>query len=559
MDRRKFFGTLAGGLVAAPFVARTEGQEAARPLQPPSRAGNAATGMLRPTGDAIRAPLRSVVFKRGVPQRISLASQLPGADRYSGGYFDQTTGYKSYFDNLYGVWFDAITLELVYDGRDPDPFKTAANPNPQYFVGVENGPYNSHWQWPATPLPIPLPKAGISQALANGNKHTAPVYCPRDKHVHIFGGDFSTSGLVGGGQNGRPVMWDWDPIANTWRLDYRPPHGMAGDVIPLSPDLMGMCWLPDQEVFFIAWGVSRPGFPNAAAWKADGGVANALPADNAESDPTKLPCFIFDPKLARPRFLLAGVGIDWAQNDVRQIEYDPVSKRVYGLRVYNDRVRVHYLDVSTLGSATPSLAWRHVDVPTVAGHSYAIPGQWKINVDEAGRRLFWFDARRPALMAITLSGHPEGEFKMQVVTELPAPAGSIVDAAMGLTASIPAAWIPEHRSIVVMWEPLWHQVGPNTASLTINVDTGVVSQGPRFPNMDGGRKQPWFPGEMVWYPPTQELLVYGFMYSGEEARNDIALSGMPQTNWRYKWIDGPDTSHPVSAWTFFRIDSVAVK
>ena len=545
--------------MAGPLVAQTEAQETIRHLGDPGRGEAMATGAPHPTGSAIREPLPAVVFGKGVAQRMSLESQLPRGDRYNGGYFDQTLGYKSVFDNLYGVWFDAIKLELVYDGRDPDPLKKAANPNPQYFVGVENGPYNSHWQWPPTPLPIPQTKAGVSQALANANKHTAPVYCPRDNHVHIFGGDFSTFGIIGGGQNGRPVMWDWDPIANTWRLDYRPPHGMPGDVIPLSPDIMGMCWLPEQEVFFIAWGESRPGFGNDAAWKADGGVAHALPTDNMESDSTKLPCFIFDPKLARPRFLLAGVGTDWAQNDVRQIEYDPVSKRVYGLRVYSDLVRVHYLDVSTLGTAAPSLAWQRVDVPTVAGHTYAVPGQWKINVDETGRRLFWFDARHPALMAITLPGHPAGEMKMQVVAELPAPAGNLVTAAMGTTASIPAAWIPEHRSIVVMWEPLWHQVGPNTTSLTINVDTGGVSQGPRFPNLDGGRNQPWYPGEMVWYPPTQELLVYGFMYWGDDTRNDIALAGVPQTNWRYKWVDGPDASHPVSAWTFFRIDSVAVK
>ena len=282
------------------------------------------------------------------------------------------------------------------------------------------------------------------------------------------------------------------------------------------------------------------GFSDDAQWKAQGGVADAYPQGlatqgrgSAETDPTRMPCFLFDPKLQRPRFLLAGVGIDWAQNDVRQIAYDPSSKRVYGIRVLADGVRIHWLDVSTLGSPTPRLAWDHADLPSIPGHAQMLPGQFNINVDVTGRRLLWFDARHPALMAVTLPGHAEGEHKVHAVAELPAPAGDLTVASMGLTASIPVAWVPEHRSIVVMWEPLWHQIGPDSASFTINVDTGAVSQGPRFPNLDR-RSQPWFPGEMVWYPPTQELIVYGFMWWGDDVRNDIATAGVPQTNWRYK-------------------------
>ena len=46
--------------------------------------------------------LPAVAFRKGVAQRVSLASKVPRGDRYSGGYFDRTTGYKSYLDNLPG-------------------------------------------------------------------------------------------------------------------------------------------------------------------------------------------------------------------------------------------------------------------------------------------------------------------------------------------------------------------------------------------------------------------------------------------------------------------------
>jgi hypothetical protein len=93
------------------------------------------------------------------------------------------------------------------------------------------------------------------------------------------------------------------------------------------------------------------------------------------------------------------------------------------------------------------------------------------------------DARTPAILAFTLPGHPLGEGKVQLVARMPVV--DLTTAAMGATASIASAWIPEHRSLVIFWEPLWHQVGPYTASLTIDVDTGAITAGPRWPNYDG--------------------------------------------------------------------------
>ena len=95
MDRRKFIGAVAGGLVAGPLVAPTEAQETH--LGDPGGSGAMAAEARRSTGSAIREPLPAVVFRKGVAQRISLASQLPRGDRYSGGYFDQAPGYKSVF------------------------------------------------------------------------------------------------------------------------------------------------------------------------------------------------------------------------------------------------------------------------------------------------------------------------------------------------------------------------------------------------------------------------------------------------------------------------------
>ena len=45
-------------------------------------------------------------------------------------------------------------------------------------------------------------------------------------------------------------------------------------------------------------------------------------------------------------------------------------------------------------------------------------------------------------------------------------------------ASLPFMWVPEHRCLVLMAEPLWHHVGPKSISLTIDVDTSKDRRAP---------------------------------------------------------------------------------
>ena len=61
-------------------------------------------------------------------------------------------------------------------------------------------------------------------------------------------------------------------------------------MLPLSPDIMGMCWDTEFERLFIAWGNSRPGYANAKDWAAHGHKASVYPANNAEADMSKMPC-----------------------------------------------------------------------------------------------------------------------------------------------------------------------------------------------------------------------------------------------------------------------------
>jgi hypothetical protein len=488
----------------------------------------------RPSSPAPPPTRVDVVFTKGVPSRVSVKHLVPPGERYQGGFYDAVAGYHSYVTNLVGVTFDARTCELVYDGRDPDPHKIAENPSRSYWIGSEASPCNSHWQWPPTAMPIPQPVRGMSKALANPSKHTAAVYCPWNQHICLFGGDFSTWGLLEGGMNGRAVMWNWNPVANTWALGFQPPGGLAGDVIPLSPDIMGMCWDSELQRFFIAWGVSRPGFADAAQWASFGYKATPYPANNMEADPAQMPCFTFDPKAARPKYELAGVGTPWPIATVHEIAYDAVTHRVYAVKDSNDGIRVYYLD--THGSP---LAWKTLDISLAVGApgnltgsgewTHPLTGYWPLHVDEKGRRLLFMDARTPAVLAVTLPGHARGEGKVQLVARLPVV--SLATAAMGLAASIAGAWIPEHRSLVILWEPLFHQVGPYSARLTVDVDTGAITEGPRWPNYDA-EARPWFPNQAVWYPPTLELIVYGYMYDNSTLPNVT----VPQTNYRYKWL-----------------------
>jgi hypothetical protein len=531
MDRRTFFRTLAGAALTTP-VAQSHPAHGAERL-------DAATSTTAGRALPNMPPLPPIEFVRGKPARISLAKYLPAnAERVHGGWYDELAGYHSYFGNLHGVTFDVRTRELVYDGSDPDPYHTAQNPNHSYFVGVEMPPYNRRWQWPPTRMPLPQPVNGISRALANPSKHTRPRYCPLDRRIHFFGGDFTTWGIQGAGQNGRAVMWSTDPIANDWSLDISPAGGRRGGVTPLAPDLMGFAWDRNREVFWIAYGVARPGFASEQAWKADGNASDTWPKSDQSSSRGDYPLFIVNPKLSPRRYERTAVAIPWdvqgGATAVQEIAHDGVSGRLYAIE---SRAQIGGIRAWHLSTRDEPLAFTYTDVSLASGSAGNLTGtnKWqdvvtgyqRLHVDEAARLLYFFDYRHPALLALTLPGNVQGEGKVRLVCELPVT--SITHAAMAHTASIASAWIPEHRIVVLFWEPLWHQCGPFSASLTIDVDTSAVDEGPRFPahERDG---RPWFPNGCEWFPPTGELYVYGFMFN-DSVQTDIAV---PQFNVRYK-------------------------
>jgi hypothetical protein len=187
------------------------------------------------------------------------------------------------------------------------------------------------------------------------------------------------------------------------------------------------------------------------------------------------------------------------------------------------------LAVQNYGSPTTTV-WsldRTKPAATWVGRSIGLPGIftgfWPVMIDDTKRELLFMDGKTPTLYAYSITAGT-----VRTICKLPCV--SLYSAAMGLVASIAAAFIPEHRSVVLFWEPFVQNVGPYSSSLTINVDTGVITDGPRFPNYDDVNR-PWFPGKAVWYPPTQELVVYAFMY--DDVRLNITV---PQTNYRYKWI-----------------------
>jgi len=529
MDRRTFMRALAGALLG-PQAGGTSGAQAAN------------AGPAIDTAD--RSPIAAlppIEFVKGKPSRVSLAAYLPQKfDRAHGGWYDELAGYHSQFANLHGVTFDRHTLELVYDGSDPDPYRTAQNPNASYFIGVETPPYNSHWQWPPTRVPLPQPAGNVSRSLANPSKHTRPRYCPLDRRIHFFGGDFSTFGLQGAGQNGRAVMWSTDPIANRWSLDIDPPGGRRNDVTPLAPDLMGFTWDRNREVFWIAHGVARPGYASEELWKRDGNLSDTAPKADSSSSRDDYPLFVVDPKASPRRYQRMPVTIPWnvqgGNTYVQEIAHDGVSGRLYGIESLPqiDGIRAWHLRTTD-----EQLVFQHTDVALSAGAPANLTGsnQWqdivtgfqRLHVDERQRLIYFFDYRHPAVLALTLPGHVQGDGKVKLVCELPV--ASLTAAAMGNTASIASAWIPEHRRLVLFWEPLWHQCGPFSASLTIDVDRGTISEGPRFPAHERDDR-PWFPNGCEWYPPTGELYVYGFMYNGS-VQTDVSV---PQFNLRYKWL-----------------------
>jgi hypothetical protein len=496
-----------------------------------------------------RNPGTAINFTEGVPARVSVAHLLPpGADRYHGGYYDMIPGSVSVADFIQGISFDPATLEIVYDGsplaaNSYNGKLLAANPNTSYFVGAETGPYNAHWPYPPTEVPIPQAKlvGGVwtQQAITNACKHTRPRFCPLDGKVHIFGGDYSSIGVLGAGQNGRMLMWNVDPVTGAWGLDY-PPKGRPGEDMPLSTDLMGYAWDNARGLWWVMFGSCRAGYASEAAWKADGGLANAWPKD--ANDPSPLPLFVFDPKLPQPKYRLLPVNTAWPGSKViAEIVYDETSRRIYAMEPGQNGPLVHWLDTAQFDSDPSRLAWQSDDIDLGIMSSTNLTGTDKhryiagnthspMHVDDATRRLYFIDSRSPAVLALTLPGHPRGEHQVELVVDLPG-MPDMTTVSQGLTgcASSPFVWIPEHRVLVLMTEPVKHMVGPQTNSYTIDVDRKAISEGPRFPNREDGR--PWFPGAGVWYPPTQELMLYAFFT--DEFGTPFTT---PQTFLRYKWL-----------------------
>jgi len=482
--------------------------------------------------------MASITFNEGVPSRVKVT--LPVGDRYHGGFFCRIPKVYGYSDEIPGVTFDGNTREFVYDGRplsdnSYNGVSQAVNPSSFFWAGAETGPHNPHWQFPPRTINIPQAVGGVQQAITGGCKHTRPRFCPRDNLIHICGGDYSSAGIIKDGhQDGRMLLWNFDPVVNKWGFDY-PPMGRAGDDIPLSPDAMGFAWDKSREIWWITYGDPRAGVQNDVHWKSLGGLATAYPASALAWPINDAPVFTFDPKVGKYNKL--GI-MPWniMSPKTREHAYDDTSKRLYKLDASSTLdLRVRWLDTTNYETDPLNMPWSMVDISLSAiGHRYAT-GYFEspCHIDEVKRLLYFVDSRTPAVLALTLPGHPSGEHKVSVLAPLPQMKNYALDMPMGLLAmaSMPFVWIPEHRCLVMMVEPLYEQVGPWSNSFQIDVDTGVVSDGPRFPSKPADGK-PWFPNAAVWFPPTQELIVYAFYPNSQ-------LSGTqsPETMHAYKWVD----------------------
>lgn len=540
MDRRTFIGAVAGGLAAAPLVARTQTPGTGRHLGDPGRPRKTAKGALHAA-----APDGPLVFTEGVPSRIDVSALIPqGADRYTGGYYSEQPGTYSYNDRIPGITFDAATKTFVYDGSPLSAAPFHRNPNPSFFVGAESAPYNAHWQYPPRTLDIPQAIGGVQRAITGACKHTRPRYCPRDRLIHIFGGDYSSAGLINDGrQDGRMMMWNFDPVNNGWGRDY-PVFGRIGEDMPLSPDIMGFSWDPTREIWWITYGDCRPGVGSDAHWKSLGGLATAWPSTYTDS--INVPLFVFDPKLAQPKYIkLGNLPWDIDRLKMRESAYDDTSKRLYKMGPYGSlSFRVYWLDTTLYETDPLNMPWTYQDMDLRAGAAGNLTGsgdyryitglqESPMHVDDVTRRLFFIDSRNRAILALTLPGHPLGEHKVQLVASLPTMADFSM-APLGLQgcSEMPFMWVPEHRSLVLLAEPQWQQIGPLQASFTINVDTGVVTEGPRWPSRASPSGKPWFPNAGVWYPPTQEIVVYACY--ADDSLSDVAVA--PQTMHCYAWV-----------------------
>jgi hypothetical protein len=295
-------------------------------------------------------------------------------------------------------------------------------------------------------------------------------------------------------------------------------------------------------------------------WKGDGGVCDAYPEGSNDND---LPVFVYDPKgttsfkLARASPVLL---CPWTQvyPVCMGTGYHAASKRWYGIAKGTYGPLVSWLDTTNWETNPNSLAWQTLDIDLRVGAPNNLTGNGNhaamlygplntpIFMDDTAKVAYFFDVGvNPAILALTLPGHPQGEHRVLQVVDMKATIFYDIAQQFGGLTNVtisPFVWIPEHRCIVWMQEPGEENVGPWTLSMQIDVDTGVVTEGPRYPNSDEDG-MPYHPNCGVWFPPTGELILFGLSIMshailhgnrGWDANpNDPSV---PKVWNRYKWV-----------------------
>jgi hypothetical protein len=495
-----------------------------------------------------------VNFTIGVAASVAVTGLPTTADRIIGGHFVAYPGSSDSNGqaNLAGVYFDYANNEWVYDGIGIPA--AGRSPASNYMIGVENGPYNNHW---GTPVAIPTLDPAVvdgrwtMRSLQNAQKHVCAVYCPNDEKIRLCFGDFDSYGVLDvGEQSGRNVIWAWDPIANTWAVDNAPCAGVAGDVVPLSPDIMNVTYLPNTTELYVAWG-RWAGLTGGQEWKDRGGVADAYPFTPADVTLANLPTFRYS--LSTKKFSIVQGGSPFYSGWGRTgSAYDPTDQRIYSLDGYGVLYQqLKYRDVTTFVST----GWVEPTLTPLPGRYSQYHMSRGLICDDTARLLYYFDLgyggtavdrTPPALIGITLPGHAEGPWVTKLLREFPELLGweNLPIQIGGLECW---AWIPEQRKIVLFLEPDFTHGGPLSLCFTIDVDTFAVTAGPRLPPRDNGGV--YMPSWCVWYPPTQELVVGGWQPGSDEAETESLCHNYH----RYAWIDGADNTHPLSPWEWTRV------
>lgn len=368
------------------------------------------------------------------------------------------------------------------------------------------------------------------------------------------------------------MNWDWDPVHSVFWCA----HGS---------DRMG-----PNGYYSNTLARFRKDFPNSTdflqAWQYEAGTQTSVFADavpEAISDPD-CPILVFDPIAGTMKYACASpvLKAPWTagnttDNVMQSTTFHVASKRWYAVRKYNSGLRISWLDTTPFPSNPTALAWQEVDVDLstsaannltgTGNHAYnaGIGGGSPVFCDQTKHIVYMIDSGpSPAVLGLTLPGHSLGAHKVILVADLspilnyatgyahnadwspknlPGPlpgfnAGYNSPSGVTLMSTSPHAWIPEHRALVVMMEPGSEQVGVWSRSMEINVDTGTVTEGPRFPNseLDG---MPWFPNACLWHAPTDELILYGiYMFEPKINCNrswDVTGGTVPSVWNRYHW------------------------